>query len=513
MNSRKDIIHPSIRFPQLEEFVKPLVHELTRQGRKRKIQHLVSVLNKAYFRLNPHKDPFSVVDLVSSNFMEVGCTAISFSSRDLRKWFGKNNYKDFIRPYFNFPEGDEGYHFGGTYYYLIEDYIENHPDLDLDQEKVMRFARAQLPRLTKAYTLKQETIKKLDEIWSEKSGATVYDKNSQLPISPADLPPNGICATSFSKIEVPPLLEFDVSRLDETIRKEEELASKNYELGKGIDYLKQMHLRHLYRARKWIVSFGGIPNLYRDYEELPTDKNGRLWGIGSIHVQNMKREVRDIIYSGKGWYDYDFRKCHFAILASLAMAYGYETKILNDYASQVQDFDSQIASALGVDKAKVKTILTSLIFSAPVSAHVETSIGRSLLFNEDTVKKLRDNEIVIGLINDIRLVRDEIIHSHTDYESQEIFNVVGKRKSIRLEDKKHKSKISKPQMLSYILTGYEAWAVNVACESKSNILAVMHDGFVASDSLDMLEIQNKIYYRSINEFGYPLMLTLKETIK
>lgn len=505
-----------MKIKELDNLVRPVVYKLTRQNKEKKIKHLISMLNTAYFRLRPHRDAISVYRHDVGDAFKVKLTSTSFVSRDLTAWFGKR-YKDLISPFFQFSEDAKSYAYRNKYYWEIEEYEDNHPELNSGQRELVNLYKARLPRLTKAYMLKPDIITKLDDIWKSDSTATIYDKNSDTVISQVDLPQNGICVTSFSKLRVPSVLEFDVRILNKIISNIEQELSSNSNQNGIEDYDKQIQLRHLYRIRKWTLSFGGIPNLYRDYEFEPTDKNGRLWGIGSVHVQSIKRTVREHLYKGKGWFDYDIRKCHYSLLNSLAHAYGYQTEILHEYVINPQDFDSRISRETHISESKLKPILTSLIFGAPISSNTETSIGKNVQFIDNGIENLQGNEIVGKLIKDIRSIRDIVIHEHTDYVSDELFNVVGKRKSlqeeVKVKGKIKNRRISKPRALSFILTGYEAWTINVVCENNDNILAIMHDGFTAKQPINVQMAESQIFDRSISEFGFPLVIQLKEEKK
>jgi len=480
-----DLPSPTLKIPELHIWVERQVRSLTRQGVQKKTEKLVWMLSQSYFRLYPHKRPLSSPRITIPG-RDQFFWGTSFHVKDLLKSFGGShgNYKQYLILFWDFVPDNTGYDDGGK----------------------KKKGKKKRPGLTKVYVLKKRISKILDGFWSSCTSEDVIDKNTDQRITSKDLPINGICRTSYSTLTVPSLITFDRDRLDESICTEEtQLTDPS-----GFPRYKRIQtLRSLYQVRKWIISFGGIPNLYQDYKQTPTEKNGRLYGIGELHLQRLKRDVRRIMYQGTGWWDYDFISCHLNIVQSLGRGYGVDTLVLDEYLRKRKYYNKRLSPEIGVPVDKMKRVVNSFLYGQPVSTSLYNSLyNKTLRRDKESLNRIRDHGFLTCLRCDLRNVRDEVIRRHT--QGDEIVNVLEKRRSIyKVSNTGKLKKVSDRKLFSHILTGYEGWSLNTVCQDFTDVKVLLYDGWVCENQRDVSELEQRIIQYSTVKFGFPLRLRIK----
>jgi hypothetical protein len=271
-------------------------------------------------------------------------------------------------------------------------------------------------------------------------------------------------------------------------------------------------VRELYRARQWVRAFGGIPNLYSDYHGTdPTENNGRLWGAGEYHPQRIKRIALPLIFGGTGWRDYDFRLCHPTIMVALAAAYHTPMPLLADYVDNRDAWVERLSDHLDIRRASIKELMNSALYGAPLSLNPRSSVYG--LVGHRGVALLKSYQPYLDLRAEIRGASKVIVRNHV--VGDHVQNAVGKRRSLqRATRRRGKSSYKQPRaeftrkLLSHVLTGYEAWALNVVCRNRDDVLVLMHDGFICASERDENRLQALIVQESNRQFGFVISLKL-----
>lgn len=477
------MVRATLRLPELERWLVDDLRQVTRQGVSKKAAHIERYLELAYFGMRPHAKPL-FGEIRGRTWRERMLGTSSFSSRLLERGLGGSTgrYRDIIKRYWDFPERNENY-------------VAPRPGI---------------PGITKPYILNRQTTAKLNEIWRNDSPGLFRNAVTGRRLNASNFPKNGIVKTSFSSLSVPGILPVDCHMLRETIREQRVIGGED---GEGVKVHKAgthvRTLRELYRAKKWVLGLGGIPNLYRDYKgDDPARGSGRLWGVGTPHIQSMSRESRVLLLKGSGWHDYDFEACHPTIFAALCRGYGVPLEILPQYLSDRPAWRSQLASDLEIREGKVKNLMNSVLYELPISTWPGSSL--TTLLGRDGAARIRDYQPFRDLLNEVRLGATAIVREHR--QGDVIVNAVNKVRNARIRPRQgapfrgeHRRKLC-----SHVLSGYEAWAVNLVCVGESDIMAVIHDGFITEHSKDLFRLNQLVCETSKNQFKIEIPLTLSE---
>ena len=88
------------------------------------------------------------------------------------------------------------------------------------------------------------------------------------------------------------------------------------------------------RLKNWLISVfkfdsGVIKEKYK-YSKNSNKKIGRLF-VDGFGFQSFSREIRNYVFGGMNFYDYDMCNAHFKIVKYLINGTGLETPILDDY--------------------------------------------------------------------------------------------------------------------------------------------------------------------------------------
>ena len=72
--------------------------------------------------------------------------------------------------------------------------------------------------------------------------------------------------------------------------------------------------------------------MYQHYYEGQT---GRVYSYGQTSIQTMKKEIRNLVLGGVGYWDYDVKNCHYTIMLELGKYYGLGS--FNSFESYIQN--------------------------------------------------------------------------------------------------------------------------------------------------------------------------------
>lgn len=439
------LLRPRLRLPDIEDWVNNAISLLTRQERGGKARFVSRLLHLSFFMERLHKNPPFTSAFEGIPQYRWFSFSSAFSSRMLRTGLGgaHADYQKYLHPFWIFEDGNEGYSKKG--------------------------------KITKAYLLKNSALDSLNNQWSGSSTAEIVDRDTGDALSRKDFPNNGICRSYRSSITIRSIIPYPIDKIDTLIAKEE--AEQADVHGSGLPFhLRRRRvraLRYFYQARHWIRLLDGMPNLYADYfEDDHTALNGRLWGIGGFSLQRLPRDARSLLYSGTGWTDFDFISCHGSILHSLARAYGLETPFFDDYMASREEINDLIAQDINISTGKMKRVMNATIYGQPLSKSPHMSLLSTIggaaidaLTNHLYYRMMRD-EI-------INVIRPVVILNHV--RGDVVVNAAGKeRKVVEKDSRNGQTKAVPPRkLLSHILTGYEAWALDRVCRNTKDLIALM----------------------------------------
>ena len=463
----------NLALPALNGYVRQEVQSLTKRNVERKTRHLVRILNLAYFRCRPHKRPLAYGDIPGYNAFEQMMSASAFTARELRKGLGGStgDYTKYMRLFFDFVPGNSGY--------------------------------SRNRRITKGYVLKPSTVAVLNDCWRSTEPGVVVDDTGR-PLDSTFYPANGLDGVS-SSITVPALITLDRVQLNERITAEETAAAA---IGDGLMKIpvRARHavaLRWLYLVRKWVITFGGVPNCYRDVRKDGSLGSGRLFGIGELHLQRLKKTARRLCYHGTGWWDYDFVACHPRLFLNLANAVDHECPFLRDYLDHRATISEEWAEDLDLPTSKIKRLINAMIYGQPISESPHSSLCQ--LIGKDGVQRVKQNLYYAAIWGEIREARTIIIDRHT--KGDVVINAVGRERRPLGNEKGKRTRATK--LLSHILNGYERWALEIACGERDDVLVLMHDGWVSRTERNTKEIGRQIRKQSKKRFSFQLHLKVK----
>lgn len=190
---------------------------------------------------------------------------------------------------------------------------------------------------------------------------------------------------------------------------------------------------------------------------------GRKVATG-YNFQNMPRWLREIAL--KGWWDYDFKNCHFVIANTLG---NFPT--IAEYVKRSNEIRGRLAEDLGCETKPVKYSLLALLYGAKRKPTPNSAIYEYL--GESRAEQFVNDPFVVGLCKDIdcllTVIKDRL------YYHPEI-----------VQKNEHSA-------AAQYLMMFESNMLEIATIEVSNPI-YMYDGFMCYNRQDKDHIQNKIRY-------------------
>ncbi|GEM_PF-6453410 len=460
------------------ERVRGHVAQTTRQEIEAKTRYLYGLLIQSYLGMRRHDAPTSV--------RELGATY--FSSRILRRHLGgahrdpktgKPSYQNYLEPFWTFEVEGGGY--------------------SKEQGE------------TKRYILHNKTVSHITEELLDDSPAITVDVDTGMVLTAAVFPANGVYRSSYSHIQIRSLIDLDPAILHNEMR---ELEARVAATPAFVRFHPERPLRTLYFVHKWVATLGGLPNLYRDYDEIPSDGHGRLYGQGHVHPQFLPGDVRRVVFQGMGLWDYDFQSCHLSLLRSIGAASGGSTEIIADYLENKAAIHLRLTDLLSVDEDRVKSVLLALLNGAEPVANEHLAICRILgitatraLAADAWVTAFRMELLSLTLA----VLEHSKLHGPEPWRPDGFFNVVRKfQPFIESRPDGGGTKQVKPELLlHHLLEGYEAWCLDLVCRGYQDTTVLIFDGWI-SPKRDYHALEQLIGAESRKQFGFELAMRLKE---
>lgn len=118
---------------------------------------------------------------------------------------------------------------------------------------------------------------------------------------------------------------------------------------------------------------------------------GRKVYVG-YNFQNMPKWLRKIAL--KGWWDYDFKNCHYVIASTLG-----DFTTINEYVENTDSIRENLAEKYNVDPKKIKLSLLALLYGAKRTPTPNSAVYEYL--GKDAAYKFMKDEFVLRLLEDV----------------------------------------------------------------------------------------------------------------
>ena len=444
---------PELQLECLRSFGRKHVHQRQR--------FLSELLGSSYERRRPHS-----LDRNADSFDR------DYLVQGLRASPSGRVYTQLLEPFYDFPAGNYGY--------------------SKDRGS------------TKAYRLRPRAVSALKTVYrsDEPIPVVVYDDHGN-EMGIEGLRRNGLPESIAHKLVVPSVLPLKLSQIDHASGR---VAGWIDRFGETmfLDPTKPQSTtlgeaeRILHTARKWVVSLGGLPNLYQE------QSHGRL-GPHGFHLIMMPSRLRHLLYEGSGMIDYDLSSCFWSIFQSLGRSLSFPTPTVDEYVLWKADWHSLWAAVTGHrNAADFKSVTTSWLTGGCLSASPRTASGQRL--GVTAMQALSRDESARALYNEVqqgmkRVVR-EGLEAETCGDEKVYVNAVGKRLALL------KRPADFGRLCSHALTGYEQFAVQAMCTEVDSLQAIIYDGFIAPPQ-PVEPLEQQVRRRSQETLGVALEVRLK----
>ena len=267
----------------------------------------------------------------------------------------------------------------------------------------------------------------------------------------------------WAGLKCSPVVPINQKALEEFIRKTD-------------DPLHQLAAQQLLKASRNTLCPGCIPV---QYEQKST---GRLVEVLSL-IQSTPREVLSAALDG--YWDYDLSNAHFSILKAWANSLGHEAPVIDRYLNEKKQIRTELAEQCAADPDDIKSCLISLMYGAALSSHEKyASIGRVL--SKPVAKRFNTSPFVVALNKEIKKLRKYVVPTMKQHAGRYV-------NAMNISVPPNGKKNEKAVLLSHALQGYEALALkSIMSHHGIKIVLPMHDGWVATEPLDIIQLQELI---------------------
>jgi len=280
----------------------------------------------------------------------------------------------------------------------------------------------------------------------------------------------------------------------------------------GLDRLKELHLRTIEMWGQLNIDIIGDGRLAVMYKERNT---GRLYTIGYGGLQNIQRELRTMLLSGLGYFDYDMENAHYTILGQYyKMISNRSLPAVSKYISNTDATRTQISKDTGIRKDLVKKCLLGIIYGAKINSkrkvvngkHQDTAIYKTIYGQTKDAKvadymfdRFSKNTDIVEIWRDVDIAYRYIknnwkIVSYKGGNKERMANMNGNTtytKELK-PDGTYQYK-SKGQLLSHFLQGIEARILkDIILEEGNSFRLAIHDGWVSYINWDVADIERRI---------------------
>ena len=278
----------------------------------------------------------------------------------------------------------------------------------------------------------------------------------------------------------------------------------------GTDRLIDLHRNCIEIWNQLNIDIIGVGMIGQTYVRRNT---GRLYGMGRGNVQNLQRELRKMLLSGLGYYDYDTKNAHFTLLSQYyKMLTNRELVMITKYVNNTASYREQISIDTGIRYDLVKKCLLGICYGAGISGsrhgkkgkmeyndiyktlHTQTNNHNETQILYDELTK---HPIVLGIWNDVDKGYKIVKKSwKTRYKltKTRMINMMGiETKTYHIDDYGKEKEKSKGKLLSHFLHGIETRIlIDIIQAEGSSFILYLHDGWVSKYNWDLQELETYI---------------------
>ena len=288
-------------------------------------------------------------------------------------------------------------------------------------------------------------------------------------------------------------------------------ANIDDDLRLGTDRLLELHTSTIEIWGQINIDIIGDGNIGMMYKERNT---GRLYGVGKGNIQNKQKELRTMLLSGMGYYDYDMENAHYTILGQYyKMISGRTLSAVNHYTKNTKAVREAISLNTGIRYEIVKRCLLGIVYGAKIDSKSKIMNGAASytdIYNaihkqtkqhkttELLFRKLQNNKHVQNIWKDVddayRWIRKSWKVRYKGSDKERMINM--RNKSTYTKELNSFGKYqykSKGRLLSHFLQGIEAKILlEIMVEEGNGFVLALHDGWVSRINWDVKELEQKI---------------------
>jgi hypothetical protein len=350
----------------------------------------------------------------------------------------------------------------------------------------------------------------LDAVLSFKRGESMPSAlpSSAEVLSFDALPSNGILETLPEALKVPKVLPMSPDVIDRAIAEVEERRAREGDhapldgsKGPGSFSLHDAGVQ-LQECRRWTISVGGIPNLYR------LQSTGRLGPIG-LHVIDLPKVLRRMLLRGSGLVDVDISACYWSILLSIARHLSIPTPVIEEYRGERERWHLRWASTYGVPSpGAFKPITLSWLTGGSLSAHPTTAAAKAI--GSAAARQFMHDPDALRLRREARKVSQRIARE-TLREAKDGRELVYRN----AVDAELRPALGKAEAMgrrcNHAFVGFEQFAIRQVCRQVNGLAAIIYDGFVCATGQDPKGWSQVVRKASSRELAIPLSLSFEVT--
>ena len=238
--------------------------------------------------------------------------------------------------------------------------------------------------------------------------------------------------------------------------------------------------------------------MYQHYYEGQT---GRVYSYGQTSIQTMKKEIRNLVLGGVGYWDYDVKNCHYTIMLELGKYYGLGS--FNSFESYIQNKNkirNALSKELNVDVSVVKECIIAILYGCKKSVGDKNKLTQLLGIQGHT--KLLQNDWIKELFADRERITEGIIQKTLQEPKKHKWlrlcgikkkyfeNIRNKRLNYLDENgKKQTNRI----ILAHILQGIESKILDICMGVElGRVVVLIHDGFITNGKIDELRYSKAV---------------------
>ena len=237
------------------------------------------------------------------------------------------------------------------------------------------------------------------------------------------------------------------------------------------------------------------------YQHYFSTDTGRVYTQGNTSLQQMYRDIREIVMGGLDYWDYDISNCHYTIMKQIGDYYGIKCgDSFNHYIDNKKQIRTDLSFRLDIDINIIKSVLIAILYGASRTINDECEITK--LLGHKKHRELNDDPFIDGLFKDRELLTNQIIDiTEREQNVHHYLMIKGKtkryyqnimmKKLFLYEDGK---KVTKRRVLAHLLQGLESKMLDI-CLGKGRhrqIKVLIHDGFISNGTLSETDMVSDI---------------------